>query len=192
MASATAYRGPEDAPIFVMLLDVADELDRFLPELRELTPEAPISVIREAVEHVSPADFLRGGVLEPKPFRAEAWHLGWVFAGGTLGGEARLLVESAASYVSPLHAVFPWGTMLVSVIGSFALGFLEGLAPQDDVLLIVGRGLIAGFTTFSTLMLEALNLAWAREHDRAFFNVLGNLALGLPALLFGVHLGLAA
>ena len=85
VASATAYRGPEDSPIFVMFLDVADELDRFLPELRELTPEAPISLIREAVEHVSPADFLRGGVLEPKPFRAGAWHLGWVFAGGTLG-----------------------------------------------------------------------------------------------------------
>jgi fluoride exporter len=88
---------------------------------------------------------------------------------------------------------FPWGTLAVNVLGCFALGFLEGMAPRDQVLLlVVGRGLLAGFTTFSTLMLETLNLARAREHDRAFFNVLGSLALGLPALLFGVYLGSAA
>ncbi|HEX6710169.1 MAG TPA: CrcB family protein [Rubrobacter sp.] len=87
---------------------------------------------------------------------------------------------------------FPWGTLAVNVLGCFALGVLEGVAPGDEVLLlVVGKGLIAGFTTFSTLMLETLNLARAREHDRAFFNVVGSLALGLPALLFGIYLGSA-
>lgn len=88
---------------------------------------------------------------------------------------------------------FPWGTLAVNVLGCFALGFLEGMSPRDQLLLlVVGKGLIAGFTTFSTLMLETMNLARAREHDRAFFNVVGSLALGLPALLFGVYLGSAA
>ncbi len=88
---------------------------------------------------------------------------------------------------------FPWGTLAVNILGCFALGFLEGVAPHDEFLLFVlGKGLIAGFTTFSTLMLETLNLARAREHDRAFFNVVGSLALGLAALLFGVYLGSAA
>jgi fluoride ion exporter CrcB/FEX len=41
-------------------------------------------------------------------------------------------------------------------------------------------------------MFETLNLARAREHERAFFNVVGSLALGLPALLFGVYLGMVA
>lgn len=60
VASATAYRGPEgDSPIFVMLLDEAEELERFLPELLKASPEVPVSVIREEVEHVSPDDFLR-------------------------------------------------------------------------------------------------------------------------------------
>jgi fluoride exporter len=84
VSSATAYRGPEDGG-------------------------SPVSVIRESVEHVSPADFLGGGVLRPRPFRAEVGHLGWVFAGGTLGAGARLLIESAAASVSPFHDAFPWG-----------------------------------------------------------------------------------
>jgi hypothetical protein len=90
----------------VMLLDEPENLGRFLPELRETVPDAPISVIRESVEHVSPADFL-GGVLKPKPFRAEFGHLSWVFAGGALGACARLLVESVAARVSSFHDVFP-------------------------------------------------------------------------------------
>jgi hypothetical protein len=53
VASATANRGPQEggAPIFVVLLDEPDELARFLPELRETVAGAPISVIRESVEH---------------------------------------------------------------------------------------------------------------------------------------------
>ena len=91
VASATAaYWGPEDrgSPIFVMLLDEPEKRERFLPELRETVPEAPVSVIRESDEHVSPPDFLGGGVLRPRPFRAEVGHLGWVFAGGALGAPA--------------------------------------------------------------------------------------------------------
>jgi CrcB protein len=88
---------------------------------------------------------------------------------------------------------FPWGTLAVNFIGCFALGLLEGAAPQDDLLLLVlGKGLLAGFTTFSTLMFETLNLARAREHDRAIFNVIGSVALGIPALLLGVYLGTVA
>jgi len=95
VASATAYRGPEvgGSPIFVMLLDDPRKLGRFLPALRETVPDAPVSVIRESVEHVSPGDFLDGRVTRPKPFRAEVGHLGWVFAGGALGAGARILVE---------------------------------------------------------------------------------------------------
>jgi CrcB protein len=60
------------------------------------------------------------------------------------------------------------------------------------LLLVLAKGLLAGFTTFTTLMFETLNLARAREHARAFFNVVGGMALGLPALLFGVYLGTVA
>jgi hypothetical protein len=36
-----------------MLLDGPEKMERFLPELREIVPEAPISVIRETVEHAA-------------------------------------------------------------------------------------------------------------------------------------------
>lgn len=87
---------------------------------------------------------------------------------------------------------FPWGTLAVNTLGCFGLGLLEGAVPGEKVLLLVlGSGVLAGFTTFSTLMLETLNLASAKEHDRAFFNILGSLALGLPALSVGIYLGSA-
>lgn len=90
-----------------------------------------------------------------------------------------------------MGSAFPWGTLVVNVSGCFALGFLEGVAPGDAVLLFVlGRGVLAGFTTFSTLMLETLNLALAGEHDRAFSNVVGSLALGLLALSVGIGVGM--
>jgi CrcB protein len=88
---------------------------------------------------------------------------------------------------------FPWGTLAVNVAGCFALGLLTEAAPHDGVLIFVlGKGIIAGFTTFSTLMLETLNLALSREHDRAFFNLVGSLSLGLGAFLFGAYLGALA
>lgn len=90
-------------------------------------------------------------------------------------------------------AGFPWGTLAVNTVGCFALGFLEGIAPDDRILLFVlGSGIIAGFTTFSTLMLETLNLSLAKEHDRALFNVLSSVALGVPALFAGIYLGALA
>ncbi|CAN5134223.1 fluoride efflux transporter CrcB [soil metagenome] len=109
-------------------------------------------------------------------------------AGAGLGASFRYLIGGWVNHW--MGPVFPWGTMVVNVVGCFALGFLEGAAPQDEVLLFVlGRGVLAGFTTFSTLMLETLNLALAKEHDRAFFNVVGSLALGIFALFVGVGAG---
>ena len=104
IASATTYRPPEDgagSPIFLILVDEPGEVERFLPELRNTAPEASISVIREEVVHVSPQDFLSGGVLVSKPFGASSRQVGWVFAGGSLGAGARLLVETGASYATP-------------------------------------------------------------------------------------------
>ncbi|MCA3749024.1 MAG: CrcB family protein, partial [Rubrobacter sp.] len=78
----------------------------------------------------------------------------------------------------------------VNVLGCLGLGLLEGAAPHEKTLLLVlGSGLLAGFTTFSTLMLETVNLAAAGERDRAFFNIVGSLALGLFAFSAGVQAG---
>jgi len=110
-------------------------------------------------------------------------------AGAGLGAVLRYLIGGWVSH--RMGPVFPWGTLAVNVLGCFALGLLEGAARGDGVLLfILGRGVIAGFTTFSTLMLETLNLALAREHDRAFFNVVGSLSLGIFAFSVGIGIGM--
>jgi CrcB protein len=110
-------------------------------------------------------------------------------AGAGLGAVLRYLIGGWVNH--RMGPVFPWGTLAVNVLGCFALGLLEGAARGDGVLLfILGRGVIAGFTTFSTLMLETLNLALAREHDRAFFNVVGSLSLGIFAFSVGIGIGM--
>lgn len=85
---------------------------------------------------------------------------------------------------------FPWGTLTINLIGSMELGFLYGLAPQDKSLIfILGSGVIAGFTTFSTFMLETANLTLAEEHDRVLMNVFGSVVLGILALFIGFYTG---
>ncbi len=117
-----------------------------------------------------------------------AFRVTLTLAGAGLGAVFRHLLGGWVNH--RIGSVFPWGTMAVNVLGCFGLGLLEGAAAQDGFLLFVlGRGFLAGFTTFSTLMLETLNLAVARENDRAFFNVVGSLSLGMFALFVGLGVG---
>jgi fluoride exporter len=193
IASATAYRGPDDTegPIFLMLLDEAEMLEGFLPELRRAAPEAPISVIREEALHVSPGDFLRGGVLEPKPFRAEARHAAWVFAGGALGAGARLLVEGAGSYLTPLHAVFPFGTMAANVAGSFAIAvfgtllFERFVGERERMFWVLG--FLGSLTTFSSYVQQTAQGWQASPFLGALYGG-GSIVLGFMAAVLGLRL----
>jgi CrcB protein len=193
IASATAYRGPDDGetPIFLMLLDEAELLEDFLPELRRAAPEAPISVIREEAVHVSPSDFLRGGVLEPKSFRAEVRHAAWVFAGGALGAGARLLVESMAFYAAPFHAVFPFGTMAANVAGSFAIAIFgtllfERFVEERERMFWV-LGFIGSLTTFSSYVQQTTQGWQASPFLGALYGG-GSVVLGLLAAVLGLWL----
>lgn len=193
VASAMAYRGPEGgrSPIFVLIIDEAPRIEGFLPELQGAVPGARISVIREEVLHVSPADFMRGGALRPRPFRAEAGHLGWVFAGGALGAGARLLTEAAARYVDPGHAAFPWGTMAVNVSGSFAIAVLGTLIVErfmeERERMFWVLGFLGSFTTFSSFVLQTTE-TWKGSALLGGLYGGGSILLGLGAALFGVSL----
>lgn len=193
IASATAYRGPEedDSPIFVMLIDEVGCMERFLPELRETVPKAPISVIREDVLHVSPQDFLRGGVFATRPFGTGARHLLWVFAGGALGAGARLLVESAASMVSSFHAVFPWGTMGVNVVGSFGIAVFGALLferfVEERERMFWVLGFLGSFTTFSSYALQTKE-TWEVSPFLGTLYGGGSVVLGLVGAFLGLWL----
>ena len=77
-----------------------------------------------------------------------------VFAGGGLGALLRYLVT--------LVVAGPLSTLLVNVVGSFAIGLLAGLQPEGTNLrLFLVTGLLGGFTTFSAFSIDSLAL-WQR------------------------------
>jgi CrcB protein len=117
----------------------------------------------------------------------------WVALGGALGSVARYAVSLGA--VRWLGAGFPWGTLLVNVAGSFAIGLLAALATADgrpalgaDARAFVMIGILGGFTTFSSFSLETLTLA----RTGALGAAAANVGLSLVLCLAGVSLGFLA
>ncbi|MGA1201407.1 MAG: fluoride efflux transporter CrcB [Planctomycetota bacterium] len=107
--------------------------------------------------------------------------------GGALGAIARFLVTIICQRMAP---GFPWATLLVNVVGCFALGLLLAmLEPQEEgwsqARLFIGVGLLGAFTTFSTFGVETLTLIDEGRISLALLSVAGNLSLGLAAVLLG-------
>lgn len=115
----------------------------------------------------------------------------WVGLAAAVGAVCRYLLDIA---VQRRHGrTFPFGTLVINVLGSFVLGLFTGLALHHGLgartTAIVGVGLCGGFTTFSTWMWESLALSESGAYAEAAANVVASLALGLAAA--GAGLGLA-
>lgn len=114
-----------------------------------------------------------------------------LFAGAALAGGAGAVLRYLADLgVATLAGRrFPWGIMLVNITGSFALGIVTGVLP--DAVFLLGAGLLGGYTTFSTAMLDTVALWRDGEHGASVFNAVGMLLLGLLAAGVGLALGAA-
>lgn len=111
--------------------------------------------------------------------------------GGALGAVARY---GATEWIRGLAGdAFPWGTIAVNVVGSFALGFLlvvlQSMAPSNQVRAFLAVGLLGSFTTFSTFSYEAVELMRVGAVWRAGGYAAGSLAVGIAAVLLGGALG---
>jgi fluoride exporter len=111
--------------------------------------------------------------------------------GGAAGALARY---GLASWVyGRTGAEFPWGTLVVNVLGAFLLGVvmtgLAGSPLQIQLGALLATGFLGDFTTFSTLSYEAVMLAREREYGRALWYLLGTTALGAIAIVLGMSLG---
>ncbi len=112
-----------------------------------------------------------------------------VFVAAALAGGAGAVLRYVLDVVVARRAGgrFPWGILLVNVSGSFALGVVVTAVPEQAVLL--GAGLLGGYTTFSTAMLDTV-LLWQRgERPASAVNAIGMLLLGLVAAGLGLALG---
>lgn len=110
---------------------------------------------------------------------------------GGVGAAARFVVDGIVARHNRLG--FPLGTLVVNVTGSLLLGLLTGAiisrGGTSDVELIVGTGMLGGYTTFSTASVEAVRLATgSRALMLAFAHAASMLVLSLAAAGLGLWL----
>lgn len=112
-----------------------------------------------------------------------------VAVGSAAGGVARHLLTEAV--VRLAGQGFPWGTLLVNVSGSLAIGVLTALAAAAmPAWPVVWRhaavtGVLGGFTTFSTFSVQTITLLQQGQWLAAAFNVALSVGLGLAACWAG-------
>ena len=112
--------------------------------------------------------------------------------GGAIGSIGRYLLGGWVHALVPF-ATFPYGTLVVNVLGCLAIGLVAGLSdfrsafgPELRVFLMIG--VLGGFTTFSSFAYQTLALARDAELGRAFANVAAQAVLGLGAAWLGYAL----
>lgn len=126
------------------------------------------------------------------PFARPVVHCLWVGAGGFFGAIGRYLVGGAVHRLVP-GAGFPYGTLVVNVLGCLLVGVAAGAAETRQLLgpearLFLVLGFLGSFTTFSTFGYETLSLARDAELLRAAANVALHLVAGLGAAWLGYAL----
>jgi len=114
-----------------------------------------------------------------------------VFLGGGLGAVSRHLSAMAVMRVS--GPGFPWGTMVVNIIGSLVMGLLiawlaRRSAGDADLRLLLATGFLGGFTTFSAFSLDAVTLYERGALTAAAAYVIASVTVSILALFGGLWL----
>lgn len=113
---------------------------------------------------------------------------------GGIGAVLRFAVDGAIR--SRVRSLFPFGTAAINVSGSLVLGLLTGLALHSSIagtwVLVLGTGLMGGYTTFSTASFETVRLLQDREYTMALANGLGILVAAVLAAVLGLWIGSVA
>jgi CrcB protein len=114
----------------------------------------------------------------------------WIALGGALGSMTRFWLAALVAEI--MGPQFPWGTILINIVGSFVIGFFATFTGPGGRLIasfnaraFVMVGICGGFTTFSAFSLQTLDLA--RENHWAQAG--GNVVLSLVSCLLAVWAG---
>ena len=102
-----------------------------------------------------------------------------VFAGAVVGAPLRYLTDQVVR--GRYEGRFPWGTLIVNLVGCLVLGGLAGAATvlPAPVMALVGTGFCGALTTYSTFGYETVRLVEAGEYRQAAVNVVVSVVAGV-------------
>jgi fluoride exporter len=112
-----------------------------------------------------------------------------VFIGAGIGGAFRHGINVAAT--RQFGFGFPFGTLIVNIAGSFAMGLLAGYFAfrpglNQHLRLFLTTGMLGGFTTFSAFSLDTALLVERHAYGMAAGYAVGSVAASVSALFFGL------
>lgn len=117
----------------------------------------------------------------------------WVFLGGGVGSMLRWSVGRLVG--ERYNGAFPLGTFLINVSGAFVIGYLSTLFQVDwhdrfgtPLNSGVLTGFLGGYTTFSSMQLDARTLSEKSQGGLALFYLIFSVGCGLAAAALGVFL----
>ena len=116
----------------------------------------------------------------------------YIGIGGFLGAVARF---SVSSFMGRHYPHFPFGTLLVNVLGSLLLGFISysiiyGKDLSPELRGLINIGFIGAFTTMSTFAFETTRIADLGQTTTAMLNIVANVLLCLLAVMVGRFLAI--
>ena len=130
----------------------------------------------------------------PSPFTASCY----VALGGAVGSLLRYQTGRWLTHIfgPAVMTAFPWATLTVNVVGSLVMGLLAGLLARhgqqgETLRLLVGVGLLGGFTTFSAFSLDFALLVERKALLSAGAYAAGSVLCSLAAVFAGLHLARA-
>ena len=112
-----------------------------------------------------------------------------VAIGGMVGAVGRYLVTQFSSQYLGVH--FPYGTLIVNIVGCFVIGVVMGLITEkmllnENMRLLLVVGFAGGLTTFSAFSFDTVHLFQQNQIFLSALNVFANMILGFGATLAGL------
>lgn len=117
-----------------------------------------------------------------------------VALGGAVGSVLRYHVGRTVSNLAGPANAFPWGTLAVNIAGSLAMGALVGWLARgtmaehsaENAYLLIGMGLLGGFTTFSAFSSELVTMLHRGQAGLAAGYAAASLVAGMAAVIIGL------
>ncbi|KWV90348.1 fluoride efflux transporter CrcB [Erythrobacter sp. YT30] len=115
----------------------------------------------------------------------------YVGVGGAVGAVGRYLLGSLLLKFGSATTGFPWAILTINLLGSLMMGLLFGWLAQpgeegENLRLLLGVGMLGGFTTFSAFSLEIILLIQRGAFGLAAIYVGASVLGGVAALLLGL------